>query len=422
MSDDGKLRVVLLLGAGASTIFGCPTIAEFFDQLNKMELVLRENPSDSDQEILKYIDEFWMLRQDCMQAASIGKRFNPDNYEDVLSIANEWREWGSYGNSQYESAIRTIAFALYNPIEFFDKLGKRGALISIQREVQQFLLFAIPLLARDPHGKIDTLTFNVDFMLERELLKRGYVIDYIFTKTKRWQGEELKKAYMDRNIRILKLHGSLNWLKRQRGDTEYMNFMNNEIKQGIEIIDSRHVHWNKSYTPYVIEPTLRKVIKAEGLKKIWKEAHQAISAAHYIVVCGYSFPNTDLHAVSFLRSAISRNPYLRKIYIFDVNFDLLRNNILSHFENSFVERVFRAFLITGDYLQDMERWESTKGVGGLAYAIRKSIYGTYEKGKPGVLKSDLEKPDRSDGMRPDDTLRKLIEIINSLSTNRPFIT
>ena len=46
MNDDGKLRVVLLLGAGASTCYECPTINQFCDRLVEIELALREKVND----------------------------------------------------------------------------------------------------------------------------------------------------------------------------------------------------------------------------------------------------------------------------------------------------------------------------------------------------------------------------------------
>ena len=62
-----------------------------------------------------------------MLAASIGKHFDPDNYEDVFSIANEWAEWGpaikDEIREQYKSAIKANELVLYDPRKFNSIFG-----------------------------------------------------------------------------------------------------------------------------------------------------------------------------------------------------------------------------------------------------------------------------------------------------------
>lgn len=371
MSDDGKLRVVLLLGAGASTCFQCPTLGTFCDRLNEMGLAIPETPENH--RIKGWIRDFWDLRHQCMLAASIGRGFDPDNYEDVLSVANEWAEWGPEVKdeirSKYESAIRAIEFVLYDPEKF-------NAVFSLTDTSQQLvfrnlLSDRIPILARDDRGKLTLVTFNIDFRLERELLEKNFEIDYNFAIVKVRENGYVHQMNGDsainlKAIRILKLHGSLNWQKKGKGkNIDFEPIIQGIIQPdrvGLIFSNDRQIFWHPEYEPFIVEPTLRKVIETQKLKEIWKSAYESISNAHYIIVCGYSFPQTDLHAVSFLRSSISQNKQLRRIYAFDTDYPGLYKRLTNHFEKNFVNRIFRAF----KHPEGDKRPPSFNGIRGLA--------------------------------------------------------
>jgi hypothetical protein len=409
MSDNGKLRVVLLLGAGASTCFGCPTIADFFDQLNKIELMMRrQGGSITTNAAIKHIDDFWELRHKCMRVASIGRRFNLDNYEDILSVANEWKEWGlEQGTDEnrdaietlYKSSIKAIELMLYNPIEFFDNLRTKDQKIPGNLATGGKIANILGVFTGDPEGRLDIVTFNIDFMLERGLFEKGIIVDYIFDKTRKWNGMSLNADF---GIRILKLHGSLNWSIEPDETTGGEKIVINE--NDIIIVKPR-------LKPFIVEPTLRKVIGYPELKKVWQKAYESISNAHYLIICGYSFPTSDLHAVSFLRSAISQNRFLRRIYVFDINYKSLYGTLTNHFETSFIDRVFKAFSPEEKHHPQVDR----NGIEGLV-DVMNAVAGEMRVEQ----QINKEYPSFIQDLKVAGSIRRLIENIHNYSTKEKF--
>ncbi len=89
-------------------------------------------------------------------------------------------------------------------------------------------------------------------------------------------------------VRLLKLHGSLNFGEGGKYLKERPYTKNNSGNLRFEIIPPE---WNKPFDHGIFA-------------RIWRKAAQAIHSANVIVVIGYSFPKSDLHASSLFRVSI----------------------------------------------------------------------------------------------------------------------
>ncbi len=106
----------------------------------------------------------------------------------------------------------------------------------------------------------------------------------------------------DRAIKLIKLHGSINW-KTDDGE--------------IFIVPPT---WNKS--------------DAE-IKKLWEIAYEELKQAKRIIVIGYSFPETDIYVKSLLALAVNENKILQNIYFINPDKDNARRSSLSLLDKNF---------------------------------------------------------------------------------------
>ncbi len=109
---------------------------------------------------------------------------------------------------------------------------------------------------------------------------------------------------------LLKLHGSLNWMRCQNENCEKFNeiqFLPLENEISAMNIDLCH-YCKERYTPYIIPPTSNKInIQQDNfIKKLWLIARDILRYTREIIFIGYSFPPTDyysqwlFHQINFL--------------------------------------------------------------------------------------------------------------------------
>jgi hypothetical protein len=107
----------------------------------------------------------------------------------------------------------------------------------------------------------------------------------------------------ENSIKLLKLHGSINW--------------KSDNKDGTFIVPPT---WNKS------DPQIR---------LLWQEACKELMDARRIIVIGYSFPETDIYVKSLLGLAINQNKILQNIYFINPDKDIAKKSSLSLLDKFF---------------------------------------------------------------------------------------
>lgn len=153
------------------------------------------------------------------------------------------------------------------------------------------------------------ISFNYDCLMDSALAKagssdwnprNGYGVSVI-GDTKQWQchGSQ-KRCRKEKSIRLLKLHGSLNWDRSASGSG---------IKLREEPYDSNNRHETE-----IVTPVWNKRVLADGnhedleLTKVWKDARRILSEGRMLIAVGYSVPPTDLLSHALIRvTASERN-------------------------------------------------------------------------------------------------------------------
>jgi hypothetical protein len=111
------------------------------------------------------------------------------------------------------------------------------------------------------------------------------------------------------NIKLLKLHGSYNWLQCPRCLRVYIDFYEKlVVSQFVQKVECRHCNTNfKSHDSHIltsnlIMPTFLKDFSNPQYKLIWQNAGVELSEATKVVFIGYSLPQADFE----MRQLLSR--------------------------------------------------------------------------------------------------------------------
>ena len=128
------------------------------------------------------------------------------------------------------------------------------------------------------------------------------------------------------NVKLLKLHGSLNWLQCPRCSRMYADF-SNKIGRGEYITIESCRHCDKNFPEEkdnhilafnLIMPTFLKDLSNPQYKIIWQNAGIEISEAEKIVFIGYSLPSADFDMRQLLSRMVRKSA---KIHVVDYCLD-----------------------------------------------------------------------------------------------------
>src|SRR5205814_1125022 len=111
------------------------------------------------------------------------------------------------------------------------------------------------------------------------------------------------------NVKLLKLHGSLNWYVRGSVDKLAEVF----AKKPSKVVISKPPRTNEfaGFVRQIIPPIYGKFFGHKHLQVLWSAAHKALVEADSLVVIGCSLVDTDFHLSGMLSNAIKRRKEAR---------------------------------------------------------------------------------------------------------------
>jgi hypothetical protein len=149
------------------------------------------------------------------------------------------------------------------------------------------------LLAEKLHAQDCIVSFNYDCIMDSALRdsanvrwdpeNQGYAFD-ISSGFNAWRNHS-RGRHVNTSIRLLKMHGSLNWKANADGTIRLVSDM------------SRVTSLRKS----IIPPSWFKDLASFPFADVWKTARTEIRTSRVMVVVGYSVPNTDLFSKSLFK-------------------------------------------------------------------------------------------------------------------------
>ncbi len=172
------------------------------------------------------------------------------------------------------------------------------------------------------NDNVSVITTNWDILLDRSIQnlidaqhRSKAVVDYCCYISSYHESDERVKPGLEMlgkggfNIKLLKLHGSLNWLQCPRCQRVYVDLDSKiaidqySIHQQCRHCDNNYGSFNShELTSNIIMPTFLKNLSNPQYKLIWQNAGVELSEASKVVFIGYSLPQADYE----MRQLISR--------------------------------------------------------------------------------------------------------------------
>jgi SIR2-like domain len=303
MSKNIDLRndhYVFILGAGASVARGMPTIDNFFNRMR--DALLHPHSGGHDREAIQKVLEF---RRD---AAAAGYRILVDleNIEELFSLVAAAKP--EILPSVQRSIAATLAYCFdvepepvlrldapnENTLDFskYWKVQKDNPTIA---EMPLYDALLVRCLNALDTGRTTIITFNYDDVIERSMARLQRPIDYGIRKN---IDIDPGANHEVGAIKLLKLHGSVNWVQRPKEILSVLPGYGDVVASG--------------EVPAIVPPTWNKTITSH-LAEVWSSAVDALHTATTIVVIGFSMPATDLHFKYLLAAGMQENFSLRRV-------------------------------------------------------------------------------------------------------------
>jgi len=159
------------------------------------------------------------------------------------------------------------------------------------------------------------ISLNYDMVLESRISKIKYqaYIDYGVERINKINQNELYADHSNKII-VYKPHGSLNWSYCKNCGSFDLAYH----KSAAEIIENpkRCNKCHQNLKPYVITPSYFKSFYKEIQKELFKNILETFKGIEKIYICGYSFPDADLH-IKYILKEIERKSKSLEVFVYN---------------------------------------------------------------------------------------------------------
>ena len=342
--------IVLFIGAGFSKEAGLPVMTEFGSEARKDHKGLaRHLSADEDSKEFRHaarllVDAATTFEhfQELLRKAYTLKDLDINNIETVFGIAevlgesdqrNVCLDGQPYSIDQLVIDIQLWLWKVYQQLPLLNPNQKTA------REVYDrfFERLTPPQIAR----RLSVLTTNCDILFEYFSWKHGRSCAYPIFWDKTFAAGHGCEPYVfqadgaeDKAI-VCKLHGSVNFFEN-RSAADNLLYVSADLgdknrigKSGVweqkpalmavDAIWNIRKKYGDGFTPTIIPPSYAKLGRRTWLRKLWKEAFEALKNANIIIFIGYSIPDSDGFMRSLVHGAMSQRScdLLPSVYVVD---------------------------------------------------------------------------------------------------------
>ena len=187
-------------------------------------------------------------------------------------------------------------------------------------------------------GKNTFISFNYDTLVEDSLSSLGVDFSYGLKLQNTIVNETASALRLrdDAEIKVLKLHGSINWARTRQS-------------RKLSLFGSYSDVRTHGLIPEIVPPTWRKIF-GEQLNDVWTEALVALESATRIIILGFSMPVTDLHFKYLLAAGLQDNLSLRQIVAVNPDKDAIEQRLSEILLKS--PHDFERWVVTGTSISD----------------------------------------------------------------------
>ena len=314
-------NLVFVLGAGASMHMGAPGMGRFFEKADQLS-------DEFHDDVTCRIEREQVNRAMCkLQDAHSKANIELSNLESVMSafeMADLLRIAPSDENGTLVVAIkRLIAWTLDHSMLYAFKDGS-----IVTTETYRHFAEMIARLSRQQSPKhiCTVVTFNYDLALDLALHSAGVTPNIGFDPS------------VSGRVNLLKLHGSLGW--HECGNSTCGKIATLALPRLERHYETVPMTWSKLSTyltngalpprcqkcnsqlsndVVIIPPSWNKGQYRTELANVWRTAAQELGRATDIIVCGYSFPQTDSFFRDLYGLSTIGSPPLKTFWVIDPN-------------------------------------------------------------------------------------------------------
>ncbi|MBK9636718.1 MAG: hypothetical protein IPO63_02475 [Bacteroidetes bacterium] len=337
-------KTVYILGAGFSMEFGAPS------QSNLLKAIfnLRQHPIYGNK---KQIEE-WLYELNTFLLKGLhvtDEQIVHYSLEDIYTPIDK-------------SILEFISFRNYTPIQLLqlrDKIN-RLVILAIRSEIEtnkdkkkgidKFARLLVEKckvrIENEKEDLVSVITTNWDIILDNKIfnvinedeIPKGHkfsgVLDYCcYISSLTEKDEKIKPGLYALgkgryNVKLLKLHGSLNWLQCPKCSRLFVKLYQ-DFNGGYVIAKKYCRHCNKNFPDVnkdtnclytnLITPTFLKNLNNVQNKLVWQNAAIELSEASKIIFLGYSLPHADFEFKQLLSRMIRTNADIEVVLIKDDN-------------------------------------------------------------------------------------------------------
>lgn len=231
--------------------------------------------------------------------------------EHIMSMFYEYTVFDDSHYERFQGISKNRLNTLFEIIAYTIMMAQKGPICNKHLKIAKNL------------NKDDIIiSFNYDTILDNALRKTlkltdlGYKIDFSKVLSK---NQWITAGPQNSDVTLLKLHGSLNWLRCKRCRLNFLIRTKIEIKTRSEMWNYLHPKCIRCGTDTVeivlIPPLIGKNYHEAGLDYLWSDAYNIINRrkkdVEEIIVIGYSLPKADVASTLLFRkinhSIISEN-------------------------------------------------------------------------------------------------------------------
>lgn len=299
---------IIFLGAGASAAEGAPMQSNLFKSY--FSTIRNFSNNNIDRHLIKYFLDFWGID---VQNDRLDNVIFPTFEEalGMLELAKNRQESfkGFFSGNVRNNIDQTIEDLIFLIAEILD-LKLKDKNVFHKKLIEN-------LIKSDEIKNTTFISLNYDILIDNAIvLAHEYTdLDYGIDFVNYQFPNDWHRPNMERSIKLLKVHGSLNWLycpvckkmvltPGEKGATKLFY---------ISKIRSRKLSYccrlcEGNYVPVLIPPTYFKELSNPFLIQIWNMAEEELKECEKIIFCGYSMPDADIHIKYLIkRGLINRN-------------------------------------------------------------------------------------------------------------------
>lgn len=312
---------VYLLGAGASYVHGAPLTNQI------LPYALTHFPANSGrlQTVRTFLRDVFAFDP----GPGVGEESYP-SLVDVLSIVDmalDRREdlARGYDSERLRQVRRALDYAIFKALEH--SLGPATAserprsdathrLVTKMNRASSVIIslnydVIIDVALTQRYNNQDAMPFDaadVERLSEVQQIGIDYGLDF---------ANIVGRPVGDQPYRLLKLHGSFNWLWSRVTGNVYFGGFNKSIGRVLDLNDyyeHDEPHFDEpaqDLEPILITPTHLKDLRNVHLGMLWRKAEEALRQARRVTFIGYSLPPDDLHIKFLLKRAFETRRHQR---------------------------------------------------------------------------------------------------------------